>query len=214
MELYCAGRSGTHTLHECAVMVRNPAGAGGIKKTVQRTALRCMTPGTGGKVVAYKQVNLFTKVTSFYRSNSLQHIMTHALWVTHSPKADNGGFHSSQPTSHRVQKGAYGGVQKAGVHHCGLFSLMVKTFCSGSNQAHCRDSTISIHEMSKSQKRKREGKRKKKTVRGLSRREADPPPSSCFKESPAAIESEPISLGWGVRINEPVDHWRAVESYV
>lgn len=110
--------------------------------------------GRWGKVGAHnKEANLFTKVTILYRSYCRQHLMTHALWLTLSPTADNGGFHSLQPTSasqSRVQKGAYGGVQKlfiAGVHSWGLFPLMVKTFCSGSNQAHCRDSTFYIHEM-------------------------------------------------------------------
>lgn len=108
-----------------------------------------------------------------------------------------------QPTSasRTVQKGAYRGVQNEGVDSYGLFSLMVKTFCSGSNQAHCGDSTFRIHEMSKKWKRKQEGIGERKWCK-------DSPPTthSCFKEPPVAIESEAISLGWAVQINEPVDH--------
>lgn len=59
--------------------------------------------------------------------------MTHARWVTRSPTADNGGIHSfSQPLPVRAEF-----RKNAGVHSSGLFPLMVKTFCSGSNQAQC-----------------------------------------------------------------------------
>lgn len=123
--------------------------------------VRCMTQATWAKVVEYKYVNLFTIVTCFYRSKYLQHMMNHALWITHSPTADNGGFLSFQPTSasRTVQKGTYRGVQNKRVHSYGLFSLMVKTFCSGSYQADCVNFTFYIHEMSKKWKRKQEGMR-------------------------------------------------------
>lgn len=72
-------------------------------------------------------------------------------------------------------EGAYRGVQKPGLHSYGLFSLMVKTFCSGSSQAHCRDSAFCIHEMSKTQNRTYEGKNERgKKARRLSRKDSPP----------------------------------------
>lgn len=136
--------------------------------------------------------------------------MTHAMWVTHSPTADNGGFGSLQPTSNRRRewKGAYRGVHKAGVHSYGLFSLMVKTFCSGSSQAHCRDSTFCIHEMSKRQKkkwgkeRKREKKESKKTKQeGL---RASPLPVHASKNRQLSQKVKLSAFGGVMRINELV----------
>ena len=157
----------------------------------------------------------------FYRSYCRRRLMTHALWLTLSPTADNGGFHSLQPTSasqSRVQKGAYGGVQKlfiAGVHSWGLFPLMVKTFCSGSNQAHCRDSTFYIHEMrakdgkeSEMERTKEEGEEENREE-GLNINPPSPPSNYARREPPVAIESEAISLGW-----RGADQWssRSVKS--
>lgn len=155
--------------------------------------------------------------------------MTHALWVTHRQTADNGGFHSSQPTSassQSIRKGAYRGVHKAGVHRYGLFSLMVKTFCSGSSQAHCRDSTFYIHERSKKRwERKNEGKNdsggkgKKIEKNDWAGRTHHPPfmlqrASSCYRKwsyQPWVVVVEGRGRGC---INRPADQWRAVESYV
>lgn len=51
----------------------------------------------------------------------------------------------------------------------------------------------------------------KKGKRGRRLKGKDSPAAShsCFKEPPVAIESEAISLGWGLRINERVYQWRA-----
>lgn len=102
-------------------------------------------------------------------------------------------------------EGAYRGVQKAGLHSYGLFSLMVKTFCSGSSQAHCRDSAFCIHEMSKTQNRTYEGKNERGEKSEKTEQEGLAAPNSCFKELPIVIESEAISLVCGAQINEPVD---------
>ena len=108
-------------------------------------------------------------------------------------------------------RGAYRAVQKSGVHSYGLFSLIVKT-CTGCSQAHCRDSIFRIHEMSKRQKKKDWEEEQNWGRKGRTGRIHQP--TLWFKELPIVIGSEAISHGWGVWINEPLDQWKPVKSYL